>query len=147
MTRPRLTDTCEGIAETLGAAAGIKRAEANEGIPEGVHDCPYLEVYPEQGGGAKGSQTDRNTFGAGLRLQHMEIYADLYAGARDQIGENLAVVAQEIDAIIDVLEEQTAAPFFGVEGLKTFKWRWQRVIIERNNENYVGARFYLEFMV
>lgn len=144
-----IAQICDAIEETLGAATGITRSESYDELTEGIHDLPMLQVYPENGNQDAFTSTDRTTFRGGVRQTSLMIHADLYAQQRAHIGEDMKKLVDSIDAITDVFEAQDTKPYFGLDGIKAFRWRWERVTFVYGDpqSNYVGARFFIEVRV
>ncbi len=48
-----------------------------------------------------------------------------------------------IEAITAIVEQQKTHPYFGLTGIKTFSWGWERVtlIYGPQDVSYAGARF------
>lgn len=137
-----LGQTCDAIETTLGAATTVNRADSYDELTEGVHDLPLLQVYPENGTQDIGGATDRTTFQAVVRQTEFTIHADYYAAARGtSIGEEMGRLVDGIDAITNILEGQDQKPYFGLEGIRAFSWRWDRVTFDYGGVAYVGARF------
>lgn len=136
-----LIQICNAIETVLAAA--ITYTQSPSEMTEGMVDFPRIQVYPNSGTANPPQQTDRHTFQAVIRQQQIEIYADLYATQRSEIGEDMGILLPLIDAIIDEIEKQDKKPYFALEGIKAFTWSWQRVIFQYNDplQSYVGARF------
>jgi len=147
-----LGEIIDAVEATISTATGIKRSqsydELTEQIPRG--DLPLIQVWatnsrcdPSTGG------TERITMGGGgnpRRIKYILVNADLYAKVRGHIGEDMKESVTVIDAIMDVLEAQNTAPFFGlgVDHIKAFDWRWDWMVLDYAGVEYTGARFQLE---
>jgi hypothetical protein len=136
-------EICNAIQTTLAAATGLTFTQAPDKLTEGMHDWPLLQVYPEDGGQDDSGNADRSSFRAVVRQTLITIHADLYAKMRAHIGEDMAALFPLIDAIQNVIEQQDTKPYFGLDGIKAFSWRWSRVIFTYGEPEakYVGARF------
>ena len=138
---------CDAIVITFQAAMPsplLVRVESYNQITEGINaaDCPLLQVYPEDGTiDQRGGETDRTTFGGGVRHKMVTINCDFYATQRGHIGEGIERTVDLIDRIIDVFEEQNLKPYFNIEGLKAFSVAWNRVQFDYAGALYPGARF------
>lgn len=138
---------CDAIETTLALAPGIASSTSFDELTEGiaVFDCPRLEVHPASGACDPTGNTDRSTFGAGMQMSVIEIYADIYASRRSQLHDDMKVTIDMIDALSDVLQAvaQERPPFFGVgaTGLKACSWSWRRRTWRRSKAFYMGARF------
>lgn len=141
----KVSELCDGIAETLAVAAGIESWTKYNKVTEGIAvlDCPRLEVHPDRGTTDPSGNTDRTTFGAGVQQTAVVILADLYARRRSQLSDDLKVTVDMIDAISDELESQERPPFFGLayNDVKAFSWSWRRLTFIRAKALYMGARF------
>lgn len=147
-----LAEAISAIHDTLKVATGIVRTQdfdkLTEGMPPG--DLPLFQVYPESGVVSRGSDSDRHTFGAGVRQWEWVIHVDVYGSRRKELGQDMGRLVAAIDAIDDELAKQTAAGSrFGEIGIKSFEWEWSRVIFKygSNNEEFVGARFIITLVV
>jgi hypothetical protein len=140
---------CDAIESTLGAATGITRSESYDELTDGIHDLPMLQVYPNSGNQDAFTRTDRSTFRGGVRQTDIMIHADLYAQQRAHIGEDMKKLVDVIDAVTNVFEAQDVKPYFGLDGIGAFRWRWERVTFAYGDPQltYVGARFYIEVRI
>ncbi len=142
---------CDGIATTLSAATGIKTTKSYNEITEGIPatECPRLQVYPDGFDPDPGSGTDRNTMSAGIQLQAITIFVDVFARKRSHIHLDMAATVDTLDAIVDVLQAQERPPFFGVVAtpagskppIKSFRWTWKRTVLRYGEQRYMGGRF------
>jgi len=144
-----IAQICDAIETALGAATGLARSESYDELTDGIHDLPMLQVYPESGNQDAFTSTDRTTFRGGVRQTGIMIHADLYAQQRAHIGEDMKALVDSIDAITNIFEAQDTKPYFDLEGIKAFRWRWERVTFVYGDPQltYVGARFYIEVRV
>lgn len=144
-----LAEICDGVEATLGAAASLRSATSYDELTEGIatFDCPRIEVYPEKGVTDPSGTTDRTSFNACIQQSVITIHADLYARQRSQLGEDMKAIVDMLDELIPLLEAQERPPFFGVTGIKAFRWRWNRAIFKRAQAWYVGARFTIELKI
>jgi hypothetical protein len=144
-----LAEICDGIETTLGAASGISSSKSYDELTEGIPamDCPRLQVHPARGGCDSPGKADRTTFQAGVQQTLVVVYADLYARLRSQLDEDMKATVDETDALIDVLQAQERPPFFGVAGIKAFRWEWKRATFSYAEERYMGARFTLNIRI
>ena len=138
---------CNAIETTLAPA--ITYTQSYNELKEGMPDQPTLQIYPNSGSSSPPSGNDRSSFQAKLRQTEIQIYADLYASARSEIGEDMALLLPLIEAIIGEIEKQDTKPYFGLldaqnePAIKAFSWSWQRVVFQYNDpmQLYIGARF------
>lgn len=141
MTVPSIGQVCDAIEETLSEATDFSQSY-NE-LKEILTDMSNLEVYPEDGVVDRGGRSDRKTFQGQSQGEQHTILADLYALQRGPgIGEEMGALVPLIDAIWTIFKAQDTKPYFGLEGIKGFgPVSWRRVIFERGEAKYVGARF------
>jgi hypothetical protein len=145
MTDVTLAQLCDAVEATLGAATGLTYSQSYDELTEGMQDMPMLQVYPVSGETDVTGNADRTSFRAGVRQTQTVLHADLFARQRSHIGEDMATLLPLISAVIVKLEAQTTKSYFGLAGVKGFRWRWERVTFAYGDQQlpYVGARFYL----
>lgn len=145
---------CNAIETTLAPA--ITYTQSYNELSEGMADTPRLQVYPNSGTTIPPQNTtDRTTFRAVVRQTQLEIYADLYATTRSEIGEDMAILIPLIEVVIAEIEKQDTKPYFGLfdaggePAIKAFSWSWQRVTFQYNDPMtyYIGARFIFSLRV
>jgi hypothetical protein len=138
-----LAQICDGLVTTLGEATGITTALSYDELHEGPAqaDLPMLQVYPETGDCDALQQTSATTFQGGVAVKGFEFIVDLLARQRSQLPEDMQAVVDAVDNVMTVLEAQRVGDKFGVEGIRQFHWRWQRVVYQYAQAVYVGARF------
>jgi hypothetical protein len=146
-----MTATLTALVEAVRAEmAGISGVVAQGGatLTEGIVDIPTIQITPESGEGAYHSRTDRNTFGKGLALRQWVINVDVYARQRSHIAEDMAAVTTQADAVIARLDAKATSPSFGVSGVHTWHYTWQRVVFTYGSTEarYAGIRFVLTFL-
>ena len=136
-----LTQICQAIETTLSPAVTYTQTASE--MKDGMADQPTLQVYPQSGTSSPPQNTDRSSFQANVRQQEIIVYADLYATPRSEIGEDFALLLPLIDAMIDEIEKQDTKPYFGLIGIKAFRWDWLRATFQYNDltQQYAGARF------
>jgi hypothetical protein len=144
-----LAQICNAIESTLAAATTVARSESYDELTEGVQDFPMLQVYPEAGNVDAVGSTDRTTLQAGCRQTSVTIHADYYARQRSQLDEDMKALVNGIDALTNVLEQQDTKPYFGLDGIRAFRWEWRRVtfVYGDGGQPMVGARFVLTVRV
>lgn len=139
------------LATTLGAAEGIVRTQdgANDGsddtgttpLSDAMNDTPTLQVYLESGLADASNNVDRTTFRAGVRQTELVFFADVFAKQRAHIGEDIARCAALASAVWTILEAQDVKPYFGLDGIQSYRWTMQRVTLAYANVDYAGLRF------
>ena len=136
-------DICDGIETTLSTVAGMQSSTTYSEITEGLatFDCPRIEVYPQAGNCDPSGNVERTAVNAGVQQHILTVHVDLYARQRSELGEDMQAYVALVDELIDVLQTQEKPPFFGVEGIKAFSWRWTRAVLIKAQARYVGARF------
>ncbi len=137
------------VEAVLSAASGIVRSTSGETLTESIPDLPLLQVYPESGdGNTQSGRTDRTTFQRGAALESVEIYADVYARTRSNIGLDMKAMQDATDSIRAILRAQTTS-LFGVADIMAFRWSWRRVVFVYGDPEtrYAGVRFTLVFSV
>ena len=149
-----IADLCEAITAELSAASTVKRAQDHDKLTEGVPDTPLLQVYPDGGENVSTlSGTDKLSFGfrdgTGVeRQEKVVIVADYFASHRKHLGQDMGRLVLGIDAIRSKLKEQNndEQPF-GMVGLHSFQWRWDRVTFDFGAVKFVAARFWITCQV
>lgn len=150
---PTVAEICDAVDTELGealVAAGVLIVSQNyDELTEGMNDPGVLQIYPESEGLTDSlsgfGQTQQMTFGEdGLIQEEIIIHADYYAKQRANIGDDMAVLIPGIEAIRDKIKEQKCPPF-GLTGIRTFQWSWERTVWEYGQPElkYIGARFIL----
>lgn len=144
-------DICDGIRDTVGAAAGIKRVQSVDEITESIPemDMPLLMVYPQAWGADTGGETQKSSFGSSPLIQASPVYvADVYIPSKSGIAESFGVLVNVADEIDLLIEAQTTLPLFGVladdgitKAIKSFQWTGERVTLEYASVNYDGIRY------
>jgi len=145
---------CNGIASTFKSDVDIVTVQSYDELTESINraDLPLIQVYWEAIQWDTTGNTDRATFGGGVRSKMITIHVDLYAAPRSHLNENMGDLISQIDSIIGVLEEENAQPFFGVYGIKSIDIASiDRVIFEYTSGTspvwYMGARIVLNLWV
>lgn len=138
-----------GVAAAMKAVPSIKRAMSPDKLTESIPDVALAQVYPETGETSKGSTNDRLTMRGGIRINESVWNIDVYARVRSHIGEDMAKVITLMDDVTLMLEAQNTQPYFGLQGIKAFAWRWQRTTFAYGDPEvkYAGIRFILTFTI
>lgn len=147
MTAITLAQINTAIKDTLETASGILYGQNFDELTESIPDDAILQVYPQSGLADSTTNTDRKTFKGQVRTKEYLFRCDVYTKQRSDIGEDMGKLLPLIDAVEAVLEQQDVKPYFGLDGIKAFKWMWERVEFEYATLSYVGARFELTITV
>jgi len=150
---PTIAEICDAVDTALGEAlvtsGDLTISQNYDELTEGMNDIGVLQIYPESGrltDSLSGQgQTQQMTFGVdGLIQEEITIHADYYATSRANIGDDMAVLIPGIEAIRAKIKEQKCPPF-GLTGIRTFQWSWERTVWEYGQPElkYIGARFIL----
>lgn len=140
---------CDGIRDTVGAAASIVRSQSVDEITESVPpgDMPLLMVYPQSWGADVGGDTQKSTF-TGSVIQSSPVYhADIFIPKKGSIKDSFGLLVQVADECDLLIEAQKSPTLFGVldsasnPAIKSFGWTGERVTIEYAGENYAGIRY------
>jgi hypothetical protein len=137
-----VSEICDGIATTLGAATGIVVHQSYDELTEGWQDVPMLQCYPESGEVNALSDGSQNTFRGGSRVHRMNIWVDVPCRVRSHIDEDMAAVVTILDALTAVMDAQKIKPYFTVPEIQGFHWTWTRVNFSRGDPAvvYPGIR-------
>lgn len=137
-------EMCDGVHDYLAATCpSLTRTQSFDELTEGMQDTPAIQVYPESGDPVSAdSETQTFTMRAGVIQAVHVIHVDYYARQRSHIGEDMAALVAGLDEIYDALESAGCPPF-GLEGVKSYTWSWQRSAFEYGGVLYMGARFTL----
>lgn len=145
MSSISMQQLCDAITTTLGAATGMTRVQSADELTEGIHrgDTPLMQAYPEEGSCDPSGATDRTAFKGGVRQKTTLVHIDVYACSRSHVGEDMKATIDILDALIDILEAQNTKPYFDLEGLKAFSWRWKRMTFKYAKTDFMGIRLYI----
>lgn len=143
------------IAETMRTVVGVKRVEDaaqpnidEGGLTEAFVDLPLIQVYWQRNDTSAGSGTDRATFVGGVRVNQMLFHVDVFAKQRGNLAEDAAKALELAEAVISVLEAQNTKPYFGLEGIKAFRYVADYTTFGADNgPRYAGVRFAIEVTV
>lgn len=136
------------LTTTLGTAQGMTFTQDADQLTEGMQDLPTLQVYWENlSADARANNADRTTFGKGVVVTRLTFHADIYVRQRAHIGEDMAAVLELASAVNDVLEAQTAKPYFGLAGIQAFSYTAERVTFDYGKVSYAGIRFIMTLTV
>jgi len=145
-----IAQVCDAIESTLSTASGINTTQSYDKLAEGLMaaDLPLIQVYWEDLQMDPRGETDRTTFGAGVRQKQLTIHVDLFAAQRSFLWEDMKNTVDAVDNILAILETQNTVPYFGEDGIRS----WQlvnatRAIIAYSQAEYMGARFILNVWI
>ncbi len=130
------------ITTTLGAAAAVVVSQSANQLTEGLHELPAIQVYPTRWEVDIAQETDRSSFGAGIRQTELVFIVDVYAHRRTELAEDMGTmmtVTDEIDALLDA----QVSSLFGNADIKAFHWFAELASFEYGGSNvrYTGARY------
>lgn len=148
-------DILAGIGTTLREIEHLSHpngVQVGHAITESFPDLPMAQVYPESSTTDDWmGNNDRSSFAAGVRVTTFRIVVDIAVRARSHIGEDMKAVIEMADEIQAKMEEQRTRPYFGVNGIMGFNWRWERVVHQRGAGDgqslYPGLRLNIEVRV
>lgn len=135
---------CNAIEAYLaGTCPSLSRTQSYDELTEGMNDWPAIQVYPEACETvAADSGTQTTTFQLGVIQETLIFHVDYYARQRSHIYEDMKALVEGIDEIHTAMEDAGCPPF-GLEGIRSFQWSWQRVVFTYAAVDYMGARFTL----
>lgn len=140
---------CDGLRDTIGAAASIIRSQSVDEITESVPpgDTPLLMIYPQSWGADTGGDTQKTTF-SGSVIQSSPVYnADIFIPKKGSIKESFGLLVQVADECDLLIEAQKSPTLFGIldsankPAIESFSWTGERVTIEYAGETYAGIRY------
>lgn len=150
MSEITIKQVTQAIRATLSSAYSLVRTYSGRDMPEGIQDTPSIAVYAVDGETDKRSDNaERTTYRGGVRVAGMTINVDVYVRQRSHMGDDMALTDDVADEIYRILEAQTEKPYFELEGIKGFRWRWQRVIFSYGDPEikFVGVQFVLSLTI
>lgn len=139
---------CDGVKTTLSASDLLKvvlsYSELTEAPP--AADLPLVQIMPNDGTCDISNQTDATTFGGIVRQHEITLWVDVIAAQRAHLDRDMGLAVDAIDEMIDLLESERGSTMF-VDGVKSFRWSWERAVFLYGNTQYMGARFIIIFRV
>ena len=138
-------DICHQVANTLKGAQGVKRVEAFDQIQESISVLPTLHVYMDAGD--IDSETDRSTYGAGVRVWRVTIKIDGYARVRSHISTDLKEQMALTDAIDTILSTQDGETMYGTPYIRAHHWSWERGSLMYGTKDYAAVTFTLKLTI
>jgi hypothetical protein len=143
---------CDAIAAVVATSPGIQDVQSYNQITEGMQDNMVAQVYPESAEVSWQSDTDTITFCGGVQAMNMIVRVDLIGDERAHVGQNWGDVIDVASALHDTLAAEGnctdgRCPHFGLNGIQSFRFTWQRVLFTYATALHVGVRFELEIRV
>jgi len=141
---------CNAVGNTLFTAAGMVRLENYDQLTEGINagDTPLLQVYWQSLVMDPDDETDRFSFQGGIRQKLFTIYADVHSRQRGHLAEDNQALTDNVDALLDVLEQQNVKPYFGLDEIQAFKVSSAvRAQFPYAGVTTMGARIILDILV
>ena len=135
------------IATTLDTSPALNEVQYGETLSESIQNLPLAQVYWDGDNVDDQSANDRASFKAGVRRTAMTINVDVYASPRAHIAQDIKAQMTLKDAVESVLIAQKVPPFFGLDAIKSFRWRAERTTFEYSDVKYAGVRFSLTVWV
>jgi len=134
---------CDAIAATLATITQLKKVQSYDELTEDYGDLPMAQVYPEASDtDSRSGATDRTSFRAGVRVTEAMFHVDVPCRQRSHVDEDTRALVEMAELVQAKLEAQHVKPYFGLEGIRSFRWRWERVNFERSGGVlYPGVRF------
>lgn len=149
MAEITITQIVAAVAATIGAdTSEVEEVQSGELLTESIQNEPVAQVYWESEETDVSGETDRTTFGGVIQQSEVILHIDVYVAQRAHIGQDMAramVLAEDVRGAL--VGQRQAKPFFGLEGLKSFRWRAERVTFDYSNVKYAGIRFVLTIRV
>lgn len=116
-------------------------------LRETIPETPAVQVYFESKDTTSPGGTDRYSMGGAghaiIRKTTIVIHVDIYVRQRSNIGDEFAAMEELIDEVDDIMERQEGSPYFGIDGVKAYSYRAERVTFEYNKNDYVGVRYFV----
>ena len=141
---PTLKEILDAIAVNLRLIPEVEdTVQGHDELGEGMNDYPAIQIYPEEGEPNITGSTAQLTFGAKTRVERILINVDVFAKQRADLGEDMAAVVTIFDKIRTHLKGIKEKPYFGLEGIQAFDWKWERTVFEYAGNKYMSLRFVL----
>lgn len=143
---------CDAIAAVVATSSGINRVQSYNQITEGMQDHPTAQIYPESAEVSWRSDTDTLSFCGGVQAMNMIVRVDLIGDERAHAGQNWGTIIDVASALHDTLVAEGnctdgRCPHFGLDGIQSFRFTWQRVLFTYATVLHVGMRFELQIRV
>ena len=142
-----LSELIDGIEATLAGAASVDVSQSYDELTESILETPLIQVYPASCPPvSKGSATQKYTLGGSVRREYI-IHADLFVCHRHYLPQDMRDFVNYVEEIDAILVGETDCNIFGVSGLGTFKWSWERAQFIYGGQKYLGAKYIFEVEV
>ncbi len=144
-------EIADALAATIRGAASLSddAVKSFDQLTESV-DPPMVQIYPSPSWSQDPSgNTDRTTFGGGVRQTLIPFHVDLYARRRSHIDDDMNAVVTISDEIEAIFEQQDTKPYFAEEGIKAFSWTANLVsfVYGDPQTSYLGVRYIVTIRV
>lgn len=149
MSNVTIAQVNDAIASTLAPAVQapnvLGKMQSYGGLGDSITETPTIQVCFAHGDGhLSNTEVNRGTFGSAsqppLRQRGWVFWVDVVATERNVMAQDMSKVIALVSLIEDLLDAQQHAPFFGVVGIHTFDWHWDRVTYEESGRKYAGFR-------
>jgi len=150
---PSIGEITTAVHDSIALVGALNSVQNYNELTEGMNTLPGAQIYPESGDCDAATETDRTTFVdaatgvPGVRQAEVMVRVDVYARQRSQLAEDWDTAVDLLDAVYDQLETQGDCPLFGLTGIRSYRFTWQRVVFEYATIAYTGFRFELFFRV
>jgi len=136
-------DVNTAIADTLSAQVkSVNQVQDLSDLTEGMNAVPAIQVYPEAGDESHNSNTGKRTFNGGVNTRQWVFHIDIYAKQRSNIGIDTQLAVELLGDVMKALDavQVAGSPHFGLEGIQSWSYRWERVTFEYASNRYSGVR-------
>lgn len=140
------------VDQTIYAGVpALKQVQSGGKISESIPEFPLVQVYLDALEASANSDTDRLTFGMRggkpIRNTTVTVIVDVYAAQRANIGKDMLAIETMTDEVVEVLEQQSAKPLFGLPAIDAFRYSLERVTFSYAKNDYVGIRITIPLTV
>lgn len=137
------------LHNTLSTISGLALSQDYDDLTESLNEYPVMQVYFVSKDNTIASDTSKNTFGSGatgppIRQTTITFHVDLHVTPRNFINQIFEQTYPLIDAIDLVFEQQYNTPFFGLDGIKAYRYRCEFVNFTYGNVETNGVRWFIE---
>lgn len=135
------------IKNTLDNMASLAASQDYNELSEGIVDWPMLQVYWQSTDGDDRSGIQQTTFRGGVRRKHFVFHADVFAAQRAHLDQDMTAVLTAAEELTTLLEAQDTLPYFGLAGIRAYRWTVTRVNIVDGDSTFPGVRGVIELWV